>query len=369
VVAQIAAQVADALAAVHERGLVHRDLKPDNIFVGESDDGAPKATLLDFGIVKFLEDEQGVTKAGIAVGTPDYMSPEQIIKGGQLTHLSDIYALGMVMYTALTGKAAFASDTMANTLRGHCYEPVIPPSQKLDGAISPVLEAAVMKCLAKSPGDRFQSMAELRDALASEVPVTYSNAPLANATQNLGAARRGSTLKLLVPAIVIAAAAAAVLVVSSKGDEPAAVDSHAATTPPAQEVASASAVEPAETKPPPVAPAAPTIHLVLGSEPAGAVMLLGDERKELGPAPVEIDVPMSGEPLLLTARFADGDEVSEELIPDREPPPLVFKKPKLQTAKPKGTKTKRGDKKSDTSAESSDKKKPVDREGTFNPFE
>nr|MBA3539286.1 serine/threonine protein kinase [Deltaproteobacteria bacterium] len=174
-VSAIGEQIASALAAVHSVQIVHRDLKPDNIFVVQRD-GRETFKLLDFGAVKFTNSQHGVTRAGMTMGTPTYMAPEMIISGREqeVGVGADLYALGMVMYEALTGEPAFTGTQLAAILRAHCFEPVVPPSKKTAVRIPPVLEAAVMKCLEKAVENRFLTADALCAALRSSQPVRLS---------------------------------------------------------------------------------------------------------------------------------------------------------------------------------------------------
>ena len=112
----VCGQVAQALQLAHAHGIVHRDLKPGNIFMAEAADGSEVAKVMDFGIAKSLDDgAPQVTQAGVLVGTPAYMSPEQA-KGGKLTATSDIYALGIILFEMLTGAVPFDSDSLVGVL-------------------------------------------------------------------------------------------------------------------------------------------------------------------------------------------------------------------------------------------------------------
>ena len=114
--AEIARQTAEALAVACDMGIVHRDLKPDNIMIARTRDGADLVKVVDFGIAKAAGvDAQKVTKTGLVVGTPDYMSPEQLA-GDKLDGRSDIYSLGLVAYNMLTGKLPFPSDSAQESM-------------------------------------------------------------------------------------------------------------------------------------------------------------------------------------------------------------------------------------------------------------
>ncbi len=148
-------QACEGLAAAHAQGIIHRDIKPDNFFV--TDDGVLK--VVDFGIAKAGASE-GLTQAGFMAGTPGYMSPEQINNFTAVTHLSDIYALGIVAFEMFTGAVPFGGDDLMPILMAHLNE--VPPTPTSRGAkISAELEAVILRLLEKDPARRIQSCAEL----------------------------------------------------------------------------------------------------------------------------------------------------------------------------------------------------------------
>ena len=173
----IALQVANALVAVHRVKILHRDLKPDNIFLVQPDESlddddlarrGAQVKLLDFGVARaFGERERlNVTDPGTAIGTPEYMAPEQVL-GRQLDHRTDIYALGMVMYEMLTGQVPFTSHSYGEVLIKAVKEQPAPISEvRLEGMSMPSgLEPLVMRCLEKDPAKRYQNARELRRTL------------------------------------------------------------------------------------------------------------------------------------------------------------------------------------------------------------
>ncbi len=159
---RLLSEVADALARAHQAGVVHRDIKPENILLS-----GRHALVTDFGVAKAVSEATGrqqLTTAGVALGTPAYMAPEQAAADPHLDHRVDIYALGVLGYELLTGRPPFAGKTAQETLSAHVLQPPEPPSRLRPG-ISPALEALILRCLAKRPADRFQTAEELLTAL------------------------------------------------------------------------------------------------------------------------------------------------------------------------------------------------------------
>jgi serine/threonine protein kinase len=162
-------QICDGLGAAHAVGVVHRDLKPDNVIVVPTTDGAEMVKLLDFGVAKLLNrDDEDIgfqTAAGSVIGTPAYMSPEQA--GGMVVdHRSDIYSLGAIMYELFCGTPMFRGRSFGEYVRKHLTENPVPPRQTPNGStIDPALEALILKCLAKDANERFSHILELRDGL------------------------------------------------------------------------------------------------------------------------------------------------------------------------------------------------------------
>lgn len=156
-----AAQVARAIAAVHRAGLIHRDLKPQNIFVTTAHDGQELLKLLDFGIAR-SETGSELTNTGVALGTPSYMSPEQC-RNEPLDRRSDIYSFGVVMFHLLTGELPFRGDAVQVAVQ-HCTMTPRSPSM-LIGGISHALDDLVLSLLAKDPAARPKSMEAVEQSL------------------------------------------------------------------------------------------------------------------------------------------------------------------------------------------------------------
>ena len=154
----IGTQVADALGAAHAAGLVHRDVKPANILL--SADG--RVLVADFGIAKAAQGTDS-TGDGAIVGTAKYLAPEQV-EGAAVDGRTDLYALGVVLYEALTGQAPFVADTDTGTALARLHRDPVPP-RRLRPSIPPAVEAVVLRAMARRPADRFPDAASLRAAL------------------------------------------------------------------------------------------------------------------------------------------------------------------------------------------------------------
>ena len=183
-------QVCASLAEAHGKGLIHRDLKPDNIFLNRAGGEADFVKVLDFGVAKLKDPKFGsekLTQAGMIFGTPRYMSPEQA-RAKELDERSDIYALGVIMFECLTGKAPFEAADPIGVLVKHCNEPVptfasVNPSL----AIDPGFEEIVRRCLAKKPEQRPATVKDLRAELDALDARLASGRPAVDdkATRNL----------------------------------------------------------------------------------------------------------------------------------------------------------------------------------------
>jgi serine/threonine protein kinase len=170
----IARQCAEALAAAHELGIVHRDIKPDNILLVVQPDGTDVVKILDFGIAKVREgtmqltDGYSPTQTGMIVGTPQYISPEQALgmRGDDIDGRADLYSLGVVLFEMLTAELPFHSDTPMGMMLHHIQTPARSPRElRPDAAIPQTLSDVLLKMLAKDPGRRFQTAGELAQAL------------------------------------------------------------------------------------------------------------------------------------------------------------------------------------------------------------
>ncbi|HVZ78196.1 MAG TPA: serine/threonine-protein kinase, partial [Gemmatimonadaceae bacterium] len=187
-VRRILRDVADALAYAHERGVVHRDIKPDNILL-DADSGRPMVT--DFGIARAVsEGDSRLTATGMAIGTPAYMSPEQAAGERVIDGRSDLYALGIVAYQMLSGEPPFSAASTPAMLVKHISETPVPIEQRR-ADVPPDLARAVMVMLEKDPANRFARASDLVKALDSGVvpmpvsqmvPAVSAGLPVAAAT-------------------------------------------------------------------------------------------------------------------------------------------------------------------------------------------
>jgi serine/threonine-protein kinase len=184
----IARQICRALREAHSINVIHRDLKPANIYLVDHADEADFVKVLDFGLVKNVEgNAEELTQAGLFMGSPKYMSPEQI-RGDRIDARTDIYSLGIVLYEMVTGKVPFDRANSVNTLMAHVNE--APPALRDINPhcrISPVLEEIIFKCIAKNPAERFSSMDELLAVLKKSGPGALSGTLMASSTGQFSA--------------------------------------------------------------------------------------------------------------------------------------------------------------------------------------
>jgi eukaryotic-like serine/threonine-protein kinase len=170
---EIMLQICAALGAAHAGGFVHRDLKPANVIVQGAFGGerVPMVWVVDFGLAKALQSESGdgavLTERNVIVGTPEYMSPEQV-RGDDVDRRCDIYAAGVILFEMVTGRLPFVGRNPIATMTAHLSEPVPSPrALRPDRDISPTLEAVLLRALAKSPADRYPTARAFAEALSA----------------------------------------------------------------------------------------------------------------------------------------------------------------------------------------------------------
>jgi serine/threonine-protein kinase len=157
----VARQICRGLQAAHEQGIIHRDIKPQNVLI----DHKGEVKLMDFGIARMAEAPEAMTQAGLIVGTPHYMSPEQV-QGKQLDPRSDVYSMGVLIYEMLVGRRPFESSSLTGVLTAHITEKAKPPID-LRPEIGRDINSIVMKCLEKDPKARYANAGELLHDLDS----------------------------------------------------------------------------------------------------------------------------------------------------------------------------------------------------------
>jgi serine/threonine-protein kinase len=202
---RILKDVADALAYAHARGIVHRDIKPDNVLLSGN-----HAVVADFGVAKAVSQakgQTGLTSVGVALGTPAYMAPEQVAGDPNIDHRADVYAFGAMAYEMLTGRAPFAGLAPHQMLAAQVTEPVVPITDR-----RPTLPAAladlVMACLAKNPADRPQTANELLQALEGMATSSGSTPVSSSVTTVRHVLRRPRNRLLAVAALAVLLVAA-----------------------------------------------------------------------------------------------------------------------------------------------------------------
>jgi serine/threonine-protein kinase len=286
---RIMRQVASTLGVAHARGIIHRDLKPENIFLVRDPEvaGGERAKVLDFGIAKLTGDVAmgSQTQTSAVMGTPAYMSPEQCRGAGRVDHRSDVYSLGCMLFTLITGKLVFTADGSGELLAMQMFANPEPPSRHVTG-VPPEVDALVLRCLAKDPAARFASGTELAAALGvllgtasypgapvstapSMVPVaqpalTTAGTTLSSTSGQLAAQPRGRMIAISAAAVVVSGVIGTVAATRGDGKPEAKPSAPVAASLPAAAPPPAPAPAPAPA-PPPVPPPAPDPNAQLAS--------------------------------------------------------------------------------------------------------
>jgi serine/threonine protein kinase len=357
---QLCIQCARALGAAHAKGIVHRDMKPENIFLCSRDTGEDFIKIVDFGIAKMNDIEtegqpgRKLTKTGMIFGTPEYMSPEQA-GGKKLDHRVDIYAMGVIMYELLTGRVPFVGDTFMGILTQHMFESPQPLLvQNPNCRVPPELEAIVFKALSKNADDRYQSMEELlgdlQGALSGSSQVSGSvpppgtlthhgyggKTPVAGAAPRLMAAEAtdfpghsassggGSTFLIFGAVAAVLLGGLGAVLMRGKPDDP-----PAAAQPPATSELPAAVSSPTPgTTPPTAAPSAPEpsptpivparVLVSVETEPRGAsIKVNGGSEQGCSPTPCGFGVPR-GSMVSIEASKSGYRTAKTELKPDAD---------------------------------------------------
>ena len=327
-------QIAASLTEAHEKGIVHRDLKPDNVFLVRVGEDPDFVKVLDFGVAKLREADQRqgtVTQAGTIFGTPRYMAPEQC-RSMAVDHRADLYAIGVIGYEMMTGRPPFDAENPLAILIQHVQEPVPAMAEaRPDLEVPEEVEALVLRCLRKEPGERFQSAADLvaeirrcEAALAGHFQEVVRiegrrppprKADLRDVETVIGPVespvrtpRKRRWIGGIVGLGVLVAAGAVGYGLFAPG------------TPkenPAAPIEVAAAPAPAPVATPAAAPTDPAaVRLRVSSSPDGAEVLLGD--RVVGTTPGEVEVPFGRESVSLTFRKTGFREAQVSVIPDRD---------------------------------------------------
>jgi predicted Ser/Thr protein kinase len=310
-------QVCAGLRFAHKRGVVHRDLKPSNLLIRQNDDGQEVVKIVDFGLVKLTEADQSITRAGLILGSPHCMAPEQV-KGLDIDHRADIYAVGVLLFRTLTGQYPFHGPNSAATMIAHLNHPIptfysVAPQLE----VPPGLEDIVRRCLAKHPSDRFNDMREVMNSLVSlmDAPpdgmrtMTQSHSilpPEARGTRSMGGAPAAIALVmfggaglLLVTMLVVGLVALGGILQNQWA--------HSQEAPGAGEVVPAIVVAPLPAEPAPAEPAVPAAPVPVVAAPAPEVPAAPVQaarprpRPTTSPAPQPVVAPKSAPPVLAPA--------------------------------------------------------------------
>jgi eukaryotic-like serine/threonine-protein kinase len=330
----VVGQICRALAAAHSKGIVHRDMKPANVFIARDADGTESIKILDFGIAQVNEVGEGeaarLTQTGAIVGTPAFMSPEQG-RGARPDHRTDIYSVGCILYNLITGVVPFEGATLMGVISQHLFDPPVPPSQRApDAGLTPEIDALVLRAMAKDPAERFQTMKEMwtaleacsadpmawpdpnsgrYDKLPPKTPVPPSRAGLSRSgLSGMTADSTPRTRRGLLLAIGLGLGVAGAVLVWERIKPPT----------PTAERTTTPAITPTTTgTPAPVPPVvAHDVVLEIHTTPAGARVLDGD--KPLGETPLKLVRKRSDETLSLRIALAGHAEETLSLPSDRD---------------------------------------------------
>jgi serine/threonine-protein kinase len=322
---QIAEQVARGLYAAHQKSIIHRDLRPENIIVVEKDGQQDFVKIVDFGIAKDVKAGKRLTAVGMVLGTPEYMSPEQAT-GQESDHRVDQYALGCILYEMVTGQVPFKGENAPKTLTKHVFDAVVPPRKlRPDLAIPGIVEDIVLRLLEKKPTQRYADMRELVAELdAAEQQLQSSTArPGAEqpTTPSIGTERPSELLAEVLrnrtPMFVAAGIVAAVLVVTAAVAVTKMVKRQKNVVPVASRPShGASPTPPTTPALPAPAPTVAEVEIQVATVPPGAEVWLGSQK--LGVSPVDVKHARSGEAATITIRRSGNKDVTRNIMLDRD---------------------------------------------------
>ncbi|MEZ4453555.1 MAG: serine/threonine-protein kinase [Nannocystaceae bacterium] len=326
-------QICSALAAAHEKGIIHRDMKPENVFRLSRRGNDDFIKVLDFGIAKITSESvvgpRALTQTGMIFGTPEYMSPEQA-EGRTVDLRTDVYSLGVIMFQLLTGRVPFRGESPTTTLVKHLVdEPPVPSQVAPEAGLSPDIDALILRALKKDPAQRYSDMNDFARAIDAldDHGRSIVAAPALVAAAEVDVARRGSGRTIAIVAVTLALSAAVAIAAYVFTREP----------PPAPKPPPPPVAEPEPEPPPPPEPVPETVTVIVESAVTAEIRdpesreLLGSTADPEGVILRKGDAPMT---LLLTA------EGYEDLLV--EVTPSADQRSTVTLVKKKRTKGKKG---------------------------
>ena len=319
----ITRQILKALSAAHDQGIIHRDLKCDNVFLVQRE-GREFVKLLDFGISKIKKTEgsedTGLTATGVVMGTPQYIAPEQAHGVEDVDHRVDLYSLGVILYEMCTGRLPFTGNSAIDILMKHIQQDPIPPRQsRPDLGISADLERVILKAMEKEPNDRYESAVTMLEDLPDprELPGGYTSGALRSVPLPSGRGTLG--LLFALGAIVLLAGGALMLALHAGGPSldpdggvaPDLAPLRPDSAPPAKVAARPDAARPN------VAPASATVTIELNVTPPHA--RLYRDGKLVGPANGKQVLPRGAGEVTFEVRAAGGfRRQAIKVVPDKD---------------------------------------------------
>jgi serine/threonine-protein kinase len=330
-------QLASALDYAHRQGVIHRDVKPSNVLFDE--DG--NAYLMDFGLARLTQGGAALTQSGLAIGTPNYMPPEQAMGAGEVDHRADIYSLGVMLFEMFTGRLPFGGESSVAIIMQHIRDS-IPRATAYNDELTPEIDHIIEWAMAKAPEDRYQSATELTDALTSVLGAQGFISSPAVLRRTIRAIMDGEPLPDT-PAVEPTAAAAPTEVLPPKTTQSDAAtpaisttqSARALITPAITEVDRAELVKRSKTKlpsveaePEPAAsrsiPLVPVIVVVMLLAIVGGVIFVMSQSNNPAAAPVPAtDTPAPTATATITATIEPADTTEPTAAPSNTPDPFA----------------------------------------------
>jgi serine/threonine protein kinase len=334
-ITKIAEQTCRSLQVIHDAGVIHRDLKPDNIFLVKEAGGDTFVKLLDFGIAKVINhSEKNITRTGTIIGTPGYMSPEQFEASKDIDHRADIYSLGVVLYEMLTGSPPFHSrgEGLGSIIARQMTEAPPAPSKHPNGKYIPAaLDELIIRMLSKDPAGRptccrdvFTEFSAIplspstmsRPVIAAPASIptpTFQNHPTLEAKKTIALLpnEKPTSRGVFVLAGGLLVGATLVFLWPSN---PIKEQSKPSLSPAVEKPASAPVIAPASTASTPTIEVPKTVQLSISSEPEGASIFLNGEEK--GKTPLSLDVSYGDKEMLLRVEAAGHEPWEDRVIPN-----------------------------------------------------